>query len=107
MHTDNTIILRDENFENLKENELKKEKFLAKSKEKLTLEQSLIFHDCILTIDEKVTFSMRQKDQTKKIHLVNLDTEDFAQRYVKQRARDVYIASICQLKVSFNLSAIA
>ena len=48
MQTDDTIILADERFSTLEEDELVKAKFLAKPKEKLTAELLLIFNDCVL-----------------------------------------------------------
>jgi hypothetical protein len=48
MQTDDTIILIDEPFSTLEENELLNAKFIAKSKEKLTPDSPLIFNGCIL-----------------------------------------------------------
>jgi hypothetical protein len=39
--------------------------------------------------------TLRQKEQGKKIQLINNNTIDFWQSYVKQRAREAYIAFIC------------
>jgi len=48
MQTDDTIILTDEPFSTLEENELLNAKFIAKSKEKLTPDSPLIFNGCVL-----------------------------------------------------------
>jgi hypothetical protein len=48
MQIDNTIILINEPFSTLKENELLNAKFIAKPKKKLTPDSPLIFNRCIL-----------------------------------------------------------
>jgi hypothetical protein len=48
MQTDDIIILADEYFLTLEKNELLNAKFIAKSKEKLTPDSSLIFNGCVL-----------------------------------------------------------
>jgi hypothetical protein len=48
MQTNDTIILADEPFSTLEENELLNAKFIAKSKEKLTPDSPLIFNGCVL-----------------------------------------------------------
>jgi hypothetical protein len=82
MQTDDTIILTDEPFSILKENELLNAKFITKSKEKLTLNSSLIFNGCVL-IQNGNTMSLRQKEQGKKIKLIDIDIPDARQRYVE------------------------
>ena len=49
MQTDDTIILANEKFLALKEDELQKAKLIAKPKEKLTPKKPLIFNGCVLT----------------------------------------------------------
>jgi hypothetical protein len=102
MQTDDTIILTDEPFLTLEKNELLNAKFIAKPKEKLTPNSPLIFNGYVLTQDGN-TMSLRQKEQNKKIKLIDIDISDARQKYVKQRARKTYIASICQSKAAFNL----
>jgi hypothetical protein len=51
MQIDDTIILTDEHFSILKENELLNAKFITKPKEKLTPDSPLIFNGCILVQD--------------------------------------------------------
>jgi hypothetical protein len=54
MQTDDTIILTDERFSTLKENELLNAKFTVKPKEKLTPDSSLIFNGCVLVQDGNI-----------------------------------------------------
>jgi hypothetical protein len=58
MQTDDIIILIDEPFLTLKENELLNAKFITKPKEKLTSDSPLIFNECIL-IQDGNTMSLR------------------------------------------------
>jgi hypothetical protein len=51
MQTDDTIILADEPFSILEENELLNAKFIAKPKEKLIPDSPLIFNKCVLVQD--------------------------------------------------------
>jgi hypothetical protein len=51
--------------------------------------------------------NLRQKDQGKKIQIVNSQEPDCQQQYVEQRARGAYIASICQPEACFDLSTAA
>jgi hypothetical protein len=48
--------------------------------------------------------SLRQKEQGKKIKLIDIDIPDTRQKYVEQRARKTYIASIYQSEAAFDLS---
>jgi endonuclease YncB( thermonuclease family) len=94
MQIDDIIILTNEPFLILKENELLNAKFITKSKKKLTPDSPLIFNEYILIQDGNI-MSLRQKKQNKKIKLIDIDTPDTRQKYVKQRARRAYIALIC------------
>jgi hypothetical protein len=58
MQTDDIIILADEPFLTLEENELLNVKFIVKSKEKLTPDSLLIFNGCVL-IQNGNTISLR------------------------------------------------
>jgi hypothetical protein len=49
IQTDNTLILKSEEFNTIEDKELTKAKFSAKPKELLSPETLLIFNDCILT----------------------------------------------------------
>jgi hypothetical protein len=50
---------------------------------------------------------LRQKDQAKKIKLVDPKSTDRKKEYMEQRARGAYIATICQPEASFDLSVAA
>jgi hypothetical protein len=50
---------------------------------------------------------LTQKDQERKIQPVNKKKDNPQQEYLEQRARGVYIASICQPEASFDLSVAA
>ena len=76
MQTDDTIILADEQFAALEEDELTKAELLAKPKEKLTPDLPLVFNGCVLTQTDR-TISLRQKEQGKKIKLIDINTPDF------------------------------
>ena len=104
MQTDDTIILGDDQFLALEEDELVKAKLMAKPKEKLDSTTLLIFNRCILSLN-KDSIALRQKGQGKKIDVVNVNS--LKQGYIEQRARGAYVASICQLKASFDLSVAA
>jgi hypothetical protein len=54
-------------------------------------------------LNNNSTITLWQKEQGKKIQLINNNTTDFQQSYVKQHAREVYIASICQPEAIFDL----
>ena len=82
MQTDDTIILSDDRFAATEEDELVKAKLLAKPKEKLTSDAPLIFNGCVLTQEGNVVL-LRQKDQGKKIQLIDINAMDFKQRYVE------------------------
>ena len=59
MQTNNTLILTDKRFSNLKEKELT---FTAKLKEKLTPTTLLIFNGCVLLINYNNKLLLQQKD---------------------------------------------
>jgi hypothetical protein len=61
MQIDDTIILVNEYFLTLEENELLNVKFIAKSKEKLTPDSPLIFNGCVL-VQNGNAMSLRQKE---------------------------------------------
>lgn len=93
VQTDDTLILADESFSSLEEKKLVNARFNAKPKEKPTQENSLYFNGCILRLENE-TITVLQKEQGKKINLVDLHSCDRLQSYVQQRARGAYIASI-------------
>ena len=102
MQTDDTLILGDQEFVRIEQEELAKAKISAKPIEALTLETPLIFNGCIL---QKETHALKliQKKQGSKIKLIDPKSEDYKNQYREQRARGAYIAIICQPKASYNL----
>jgi hypothetical protein len=77
MQTDNTLILRSEEFDTIEDDKLTKAKFSAKPKELLFLETLLIFNGCILTQKEgDVAVELQQKEQGKKLKTVNSKAKD-------------------------------
>jgi hypothetical protein len=72
----------------------------------LNPENPLIFNRGIVS-QEKDNLVLRQKQQGKKLKLVDYNNPDFKQQYVEQRARGAYIATICQPEVLFDLLVVA
>jgi uncharacterized protein YfkK (UPF0435 family) len=60
MQTNNTIILKNNQFSALKEDKLVKINFIVKLKEKLSLTTLLLFNRCILSLNED-SITLRQK----------------------------------------------
>jgi hypothetical protein len=108
MQTDDTLILGSDEFAMLEEKELAEAKFSAKPKDTLSPETPLIFNGCVLTQKEgDVAVELRQKDQGKKLKLIDPKSKDLKQAYMEQRARGAYIATICQPEAAFDLSVAA
>jgi hypothetical protein len=113
------LILADDEFVALEENELTRAHLTSKKREKLNLIISIKFNDelIILANDDNILLFTQSKqfDQIKLINLsfsINLTSSreeirkmiTFKDQYVVQRARDVYIATISQFEASFDLS---
>ncbi len=96
MQTNNTLSLLNNRFAILKDKELRKAQFTTKPKETLSTAKPLQFNSCILLVtDNSNAIELKQKGQGTKIELIDLKSADRKQTYVQQRARGVYIASIC------------
>ena len=106
MQTDDTLMLGTVTFAANEEKEIQMAKFRTKPKTTLSPEISLDFNGCTLTM-EGTTLGLKQKGQGAKIELIDLKAPDRAQRYLEQRARGAYIASICQPEAAFDLSVAA
>jgi hypothetical protein len=106
MQTDDTLILGSEEFSILENDELTKANLSAKPKEVLCSNTPLIFNGCILTQHEDA-MELRQKEQAKKLKLVDAKSKNFKHEYMEQRARGAYIATICQPEAAFDLSVAA
>jgi hypothetical protein len=108
MQTDDTLILGSDDFAKLEEKELAEANFSAKPKDTLSPENPLIFNGCVLTQKEgDVAVELRQKEQGKKLKLIDHKSKDLKQAYMEQRARGAYIATICQPEAAFDLSVAA
>jgi hypothetical protein len=121
IQTDDTLILADDEFVTLEENELARAHLTSKKREKLNLIISIKFNDelIILANDDNDKFLLliqsKQFDQIKLINLsssINLTSSreeirkmiTLKDQYIVQRARDAYIATISQFEASFDLS---
>jgi hypothetical protein len=98
MQIDDTLDLSDDAFAIKKSQKLV---FTAKEKQFLTSDNPLFFNGCVFTVN-KNTLRIRQKNQGQK-----LEKATNAISYVQQRAREAYIAIICQPEASFDLLAAA
>ncbi len=106
LQTDDTLAVSTPAFSSAEDTALAEAKFRAKPKDTLSADKPLEFNGCTLTMDGDVIM-LTQKGQGKKIEAIDLKSADRAQKYMEQRARGAYIASICQPEASFDLSAAA
>ncbi len=116
MQIDDTLIFVDANFATAKEKAIINAKIMTKSRDCLDSIFSLKFNDTIIEHQENDIY-LRQISQFD--HLQLIQSVDIAitssrdkirlaliskEQYVTQRARNAYVASICQSKASFDLS---
>jgi hypothetical protein len=115
MQIDDTLILIDANFAAAEEKTIINVKIMIKSRDCLDSNSSLKFNDTIIERQENDIY-LRQISQFDHLQLIqNVDIAITSSRdkirfaliskeqYVTQRARNVYVASICQSKASFDL----
>jgi hypothetical protein len=115
MQTDDILILVDLNFAAAKEKAIIDVKIMTKSRDHFDSNSSLKFNDTIIERQENDIY-LRQISQSDHLQLIqNVDIAIISSRskvrfaliskeqYVTQRARDAYVASICQSKASFDL----
>jgi hypothetical protein len=76
IQTDDIIILVNKRFSAREEKELKQAKYITKPKEKLIVVNLLLFNSYILSFQEN-QITLCQKDQNKKLRLVNSEILDF------------------------------
>ncbi len=121
MQTDDTLMLRDDRFAELEENELKKAKLMFKKREMLITLTSIKFNDEMIIIDSVDILLFNQLSQFDQIRLINISVSvdlissrgqirkmvTSKDQYVAQRARRAYIATMTQSEASFDLSLIA
>jgi hypothetical protein len=119
MQTNDILILVDSNFAAAKEKAIIDAKIMIKSRDNLESNSSLKFNDTIIERQENDIY-LRQISQSDHLQLIqsvdiaitsSRDKIRFAliskEQYVTQRARNAYVASICQSKASFDLSFVA
>lgn len=101
------------------EEELQKAKFLAKQREKLSMDHELKFNGATIQLTE-TGITLTQKRQCKNLSLVSYNTTNSTssrgkertnlttkEQYIAQRARGAYIASVCQREAAYDLSVAA
>lgn len=93
-------------FAQREEEELRKAKFRAKDKTILTEENSIKFNGAKISI-VKDAIVLNQKGQSKGLRTIDPTDPKAAQRYVEQRARGAYIASVYQPEATYDLSIAA
>jgi hypothetical protein len=120
MQTDDTLLLADQSFVALKKETIKSAKIMTKNRERLTSDNSLKFNETRIERLNK-TIYFRQKTHIQDIQLIQLIESsnitsarekvrvnlNLRKQYIVQRARDVYLATICQLETTFDLSRVA
>ena len=106
IQTDDTLMIATSKFSALETKKLEEAAFRSKPKTTLSPDTPLEFNGCTLTMNSS-GLTLTQKGQGAKIEPVNIKDKDRQQRYVEQRARGAYIASICQPEAAFDLSTAA
>jgi hypothetical protein len=106
MQTDDTLMICSPEFSAKEKEKIQKAAFRAKPKARLAKSSPMEFNGARLTL-ESDQFYLRQKGQSKKLKLVDAQTENRDQQYLEQRARGAYLASICQPEAAFDLSMAA
>jgi hypothetical protein len=116
MQTNDILILIDSNFATAKKKAIIDAKIMIKSRNNLESNSSLKFNDTIIERQENDIYLRQifQFDHFQFIKDVDIATINFKHKirlaliskkqYVVQRARDAYVASICQFETSFDLS---
>ena len=119
MQTDDTLLLIDSAFAKVEENELRKAQFLSKEREELTVQNPIKFNGGQLTMKEN-SLELTQERHCQNLgavlhEAVNLTSSCGVIRksilpkgqYIAQRARGVYIATVCQPEAAYDLSTAA
>jgi hypothetical protein len=119
MQTNDILILIDSNFAAAKKKAIIDVKIMIKSRDKLDLNFSLKFNNTIIERQENDIYfrQISRSDHLQLIQNINIAITSFRskirlaliskEQYVTQRARDAYVASICQLETLFDLSLAA
>jgi hypothetical protein len=119
MQTNDILILTNSNFAAAKEKAITDAKIMIKSRNNLESNSSLKFNDTIIERQENHIY-LKQISQSDHLQLIKnvdiaiINSKDkiklaltSKKQHVTQRARDAYVASICQLETSFDLSLAA
>jgi hypothetical protein len=117
--TNDILIFADQKFANAEKKAIFKIKIMTKSREKLDSKNSIKFNDIIITRlenDDIYLNKITQSEHLQSIKKINVDTISSREvirldltskkQYVTQRARDAYLASICQFEASYDLSVV-
>ena len=119
LQTNDTLILETFEFANAEEEAIKTVKFLIKEREHLTANKSIKFNEALIQMNFIIDdLLLNQKTQIAEISLIKIASKSSSisaknivcskltskEQYVAQRARDVYVTSICQFEASFDLS---
>jgi hypothetical protein len=115
MQTNDILILVDLNFATAKKKAIIDVKIMIKSRDHFDSNFSLKFNDTIIERQENDIYlrQISQSDHLQLIQIVDIAITSSRskirlaliskEQYVTQRARDAYVASICQSKASFDL----
>jgi len=106
IQTDDTLTIGTDGFIAKEDVELQKAGYKAKPQIVMHNGDTDDFNGCRIVVG-KDKIRMVQKGQADKIKLVDEHSHERSQRYVEQRARGAYIASICQPETAFDLSVAA
>jgi hypothetical protein len=118
MQTDDTLILADQSFAIAEKEAIHSAKIMIKSREQLISDNSLKFNGIRIERVENDIIYFRQETHIQGIQLMQLiestiitNVRDkiramliLRDQYIVQRAREVYLTSICQSEASFDLS---
>ncbi len=126
MQIDYTLLLVDQSFVALKKETIKSAKIMIKNRERLISDNSLKYNEIrIERLDSNLNENdsneiiyFRQKTHIQDIQLINsIESSSITnarekvrvnlisrEQYIAQRARDVYLATICQFETTFDLS---
>jgi hypothetical protein len=124
MQTDDTLLLADQSFVVLKKETIKSAKIMIKNRKRLISDDFLKFNETRIERldsnsnenDSNEAIYFRQKTHIQDIQLIqSIESSsitnarekvrinlNFREQYIAQRARDVYLAIICQLETTFD-----
>lgn len=111
MQTYDTLYVGNPEFVKAEKQAITDANFKSKELLVLTPDNPLEYNGCTIkmigNMDAQGYLSMTQKGQGAKLQVIDKTDPERHQRYVEQRARGAYIASICQPEACFDLSTAA